>query len=1392
MQVNVRKGSFKAAVGVAMGLLCHVGTIEGVWCQGASPVEVGAAAGDDPDWSVWMQDPARSVEEVRAAYEAHWAGRVKAPGTGYKPIERWLHLTEGRQDEAGRAWGANEAWEMLRSVEATRAAGDRSPGGNWTVCGPTLDAVTSRDDIRGVGRMNCIAFHPTDPNILFAGAPSGGLWRSYDGGATWTSNTDAMPTLGVSAIVFDPVNPARVYIGTGDRDAADSPGLGVWRSDDGGLSWTPAGDALSDRVVGDLLIHPENPAVLLAATSGGVWRSADSGDTWTQVSQNTQNYKDLAWHPTQPDIVYATGQGRFWRSGDGGLTFEYINEGIQASTRMVIAVTPAAPDNVYVCSTGTYEFRALFRSTDGGLTFTEMSDSPNIMAWSASGDQDGGQAWYDLCIAADPVVVDRIYVGGIRMKRSDDGGATWVDIQDSFLHVDHHALAHSPHTDALYLANDGGIYVLANGQQWVDLSNGIVTGQIYKIGQSPHHATRVMTGYQDNGTYFFNGVEWSRSTGGDGFECQFDPASTEWFFSSSQYGNVYRTGPGIQNQTIVREGELGITETGAWSTPWWVDGTVPETMFVGLKNVWRCANVKTAEHGDLVWEKISSNLAGNDLQNLHTLHRHAGAAGVLFASESNRKLFRTLDAHAPEVVWEDLSALLPQASQPVSALASVPGNDSTLFMGFNSRVWRSEDLGETWAEWTDGLPAVRVNTLVCDTAGGGWLYAGTDRGVYVRGLGGDSWLDFSAGLPLTVRVTELELHPGTEAGPGVPGSPARLRAGTYGRGLWESDVFGETTVAFPPIAFLSLPAGGSGIYGAVEVPLRFRRNLVDVEVTGLELGDIWVENGVLADLIPDGAGYRLVVAPGDFGPVRVAVVDGAAQELGVPGGPEGPWSVASDTLLLVYRPAPVPFGPEGPGGVGDPASLVLWLRGDGGTYVDLAAGTLAAPGDAVAGWHDLRATGLAALQSDPSRRPLLAADAVAGRPGIQLDGDNDALLAAGVPTGIGLTAGSVVRGTGLAWDEHGWIASARVPNGFILHPWKDQSSFQAVVHDADGNMAEATPIWIVDASAPQFYGLTYDATEWDQTFHTLVNDTRLPFPSVNLAPRAPEADIEVRYGWDFDDRYGSGWIAEHFIYQRPWQESHRTIVLNYLAARYGLSMGATQVYFRPEFPEDVAGIGQESTWDQHLAARDGSGLLVSAASDLQDGEYLFWGHDGASPAEVTSAYPFLTPRSGRTHAWVQVGEVGAVQMEFPADAVPAGATDWGVIWTHGDDFLPGDAPAFVPLTAQGAGWVAQVDFAGPGGVFTLGSAPVLGVEETLAAGRLTVFPNPTDGMWNLRVGGLDATGASVRICDATGRWVGAFPWTGERTQSGMALAPGWYLVVLEKGAEVLTTPLLVR
>ena len=126
---------------------------------------------------------------------------------------------------------------------------------------------------------------------------------------------------------------------------------------------------------------------------------------------------------------------------------------------------------MYVLSTGTYEYRAFYKSTDSGVNFEEMSDAPNIMGWSASGDGEGGQAWYDLCLEADPVVVDRVYAGGIRMKRSDDAGVTWLDIQDSYLHVDQHDLTANPHTNEIWLANDGGIYRYANNQQWEDRSH---------------------------------------------------------------------------------------------------------------------------------------------------------------------------------------------------------------------------------------------------------------------------------------------------------------------------------------------------------------------------------------------------------------------------------------------------------------------------------------------------------------------------------------------------------------------------------------------------------------------------------------------------------------------------------------------------------------------------------------------------------------------------------------------------------------------------------------------------------------------------------------------------------------------------------------------------------
>ena len=1328
----------------------------------------------DPDWSVLMQDADVTPAEVREEFEKRWEGRARVKGSGYKQVERWLHLSDGRINAAdGSMLDGNAAARAYNNWTQSMDNG-RSLQGNWKVCGPVLDDITTRDNIRGIGRMNAISFHPSDSDVIFSGAPAGGLWRSYDGGQSWICTTDDFPTLGVSAIDFSASNPAFVYIGTGDRDASDSPGMGVMKSIDGGESWVFVNDGISDYVVGDLLVHPEDEQQVVAATSNGIFKTTDGGESWNQVSNNTQNYKDIVQHPTNPNIMYCTGSGRFWRSEDAGESWDYINDGIQPSTRMVIAVTPAAPDNVYVLSTGTYEYRGFFKSDDSGLNFEEMSDAPNIMGWSAGGDGEGGQAWYDLCLEADPVVVDRIYAGGIRMKRSDDAGVTWLDIQDSYLHVDQHDLTANPHTGEIWLANDGGIYQYVNNQQWQDRSHGIITGEIYKIGQSPFSGTNAMNGYQDNGTYLFDGIQWSRGSGGDGFECIYDPNDPNWFFSSSQYGRIYRTGPGIQSQTIVANGDLGITEGGAWSTPFTLSQEDSETMFVGLLNIWRSTNVKHAVRDSIVWEKISSELGGSDANAMRVVHRHRQNENIIFAAKSNRKLFRCDNAldEADSIVWINLSGDLPLSSNPVLSVETVPGEDSTVYISFAKKVWKSLDLGVNWEELEGELSGLPINSIVYDTTSTDGLYAGSDMGVFHWDVQDSLWSNFSNGLPASVRITELELYPGAAAN-----DPQRLRAGTYGRGMWETDVHGQS-IGFPPLAFLSPGASETAVYGTTEIELSFRRNLEAVEMEGLNAEDISIENAVISSLESNGLDYVLTLEPTDFGPIFIHVPDGAANEVAgfvLP-------NIGSDTLQLVYHPAPDAFGPFGPGGVGNESDLAIWIRGDEGVFD--AQGDPVNGASPISEWRDVNSGNIvSAFQNDAEAGPLQVMDGINGRPSVVFDGENDCVVAPAVELSRSISAFSVVQGAENAWNDHGWIASARESNGFILHPWKDQSSYQSVVIDEAGNYAQATPVWIVDASLPQFYGVIYDQSDWDQQFYTIINDTRLPFPGSNIGARSNSDLVEVRYGWDFDNRYGEGMIAEHFIYNRKLFESHRKIVTNYVGARYAMTMGNAQMYFRSMYPLDVAGIGRESEWDFHEDAQGTGAVRVSNPTQMEDGEYLFWGHDGGN-LEVVEAYPFQSERLDRVWAIEELGDLGTVDFKIEdagvAELFASGSI--GLIVGEGEAFDVTSPPAFYPLQNQGEYWSTLVDFP-QSGVFTLGFEPVMALDESLAEARWVLYPNPAEDLLSIEVRYINPLGTACRALDCAGRVVHQWKWGAAQKQNLDVSAWSNGLYVLEFSKE---------
>ncbi|MDG2246050.1 MAG: hypothetical protein P8L71_06780, partial [Flavobacteriales bacterium] len=1296
---------------------------------------------EDPDWSVVMHDESMTFFEIQDLFTERWMNREVTPGCGWKPFKRWEHMMMTRVDEDGNLRQAGDIYRSHQDAIALRT--NRSESGNWQVLGPILDAQTTRENIPGVGRINHVAFHPTDENIIFCGAPAGGVWRTYDGGESWESNTDDLPTLGISAIAFDPINPMNVYIGTGDRDANDAPGMGVMKSTDGGLSWEFANDGMEDLTIGDLIVNPDDSNIVIAATEDGIFRSTDGAATWEQVSDQQYFYKEVCFKPGDPNTVYATGQGRFFRSDDGGANWNILtgSSGIQNATRMVIAVTAADPEVVYVLSANTYEFRKMFRSADSGQNFEEMSDEPNILGWSATGDSDGGQAWYDLCMQADQEDADRVYVGGIRMKRTDDGGVTWIDIQNGYLHVDQHWIEASPHNNDMYLCNDGGIYRYEDNEEWVDISKGIIAGQIYKFGQAPIDGNRALSGYQDNGTMEWDGVSWDRTGGADGFECAYDPEDESWRYNSIYYGRIYRTSPDFNNQQIAGLNELDIDEDGAWSSPFLVSKENGNRMMVGLRNVWRSNNIKHPIKDSIHWEKMSYLLGGNDNSNINNLIQHKADSNIVYASEGSRKLFRCdniLTENGEDAVWMDLSNSLPWINVPVTALESHPTDSATVYLGFDERIWKSIDSGQEWEDISGSLPETNINSIAYDVNSDEGLYIGTDMGIYYRDASMDDWISFSNNFPLGVSVTELELFYGESP------EQNRLRASTYGRGLWESDLFGAETNFFPATGWLSTGNNTPEVFEAFEVDAGFFRSLENVTVTDFDPADIVVTNGAASN-IQGGPDYTFTVTPDAFGLVEIVIpVDAALDDNGLP-------TLASDTLSVMYKPIPETFGIYGPGGVGDEVQLSFWLRADEETYSDNGNSAVSEDGDKVQQWNDLSGNERIAFQESTDDRPTLRLNenGINGFPVLEFNGENEYIVGQEIPSSVDLSVFSVARGTSLEWNDHGWIASARDNNGFILHPWSGTSLFNATVIDNEGGYHSSATQWIVDAGTPQIYGLIYEYDPAAQIFHKVINGDRLDFNSTNHAPRVAGALLNPRYGWDYDERFGQGQIAEHFIFNRRLFDTHRLLVVNYMAARYGMDLGPATIYDRPDMPYDVAGIGQMAFYDQHLDAQGRGIVRMKDATDMEDEEFLMWGHDGEVLEWVDTGYPLTSQHVTRTWAYEQEGDVGTVEVRIYAPELDDLGAEIGLVISATPNFEAGVLPEFIPVSNEGDYLVAMVDFEGSG-VFTLGIQPTVSVED-LEQAQVAIYPNPVDQMLNLSLQGVDVNGVQIFISNSIGQ-----------------------------------------
>jgi photosystem II stability/assembly factor-like uncharacterized protein len=732
------------------------------------------------EWVKLISNPDKTFFDIQAAFNAEWENKEYVRSSGWKQFKRWEWRMESRTYPTGQRFPVSTAYAERQNflAEYGQAISARSTG--WTPMGP--DSWNSISYNPGIGRVNVVREHPNNANIIYAGSPSGGLWKSIDAGQTWTPLTDHFSALGVSGIAIDYTNPDVIYISTGDMDGFDTYSIGVMKSLDGGATWQPTGliHNLGQFVVcRKIEMHPTNPNILLVATSDGLFKTTDGGINWTEVASGS--YRDIHYHPTNSAIVYVS-SSRFYRSTDGGDSFVQISSGLPNPAdvnRMEIAVSPDEPDWVYaLCGDATNStFLGLYRSIDGGVTFQLRANSPNLFGYSEIGDDSSGQSWFDMALDADPNDANTIVVGGINVWKSQNGGLDYSIISHwvypssiGYTHADIHTLDYI--NGKLFCGSDGGLFVSNdNGSSWSDLTPGMEITQFYRLGLSSQNADLVIAGAQDNGSNLLKNNQWTHVMGADGMEAAISPTNQNILFCTWQFGGIHRSTDGGDNWNYIFDGD---GEDGAWVTPF---VSLPGNVLIaGYENVWKSTNNGTT------FTQIS-NFSSGSIRDIAVAKSNNDYIYISF----NSTIHRTTNGGNN---WQNITNNLPNLS--ITDIQVHPSNPDIVyvtFSGYNgaNKVFVSVNGGGTWQNITNNLPNLPCNAIVFQEGSNGGLYVGMDVGVYYTDSTLSNWQAFDLDMP-NVIVNELEIHYGAE----------KIRAATYGRGIWESDLFAPSSL--PPTA----------------------------------------------------------------------------------------------------------------------------------------------------------------------------------------------------------------------------------------------------------------------------------------------------------------------------------------------------------------------------------------------------------------------------------------------------------------------------------------------------------------------------------------------------------------------------------------------------------------
>lgn len=683
----------------------------------------------------------------------------------------------------------------------------------------TIESATAGLKMRAIGpaimggRIDDIAVDPTDPETIYLGAAAGGVWKSTDGGMTWSSTWNSEPNPSIGALAVAPSNPSTVWVGTGEANNRQSAswGDGVYKSTDGGRTWTHMG--LDDtQAIGRIVIDPTNADVVYVAGVGHLWgpneerglfKTTDGGKTWNKVLYVNADtgVTDVAIDPQSPTTLYAAAYERrrttwgfngggpgsgVYKTTDAGATWTKLTNGLPTGDdgRIGLAVYRKNPNIVYALIQNANG--GVFRSEDKGATWTKMSsDDPRPSYFSQ--------------IRVDPNNDLRIWMGGVEISYSEDGGKTFTTQRVKDVHSDFHAIWIDPDDSSYMLVGcDGGIYESRDaGRDW-DHLNVMPLGQAYEVGydnQQPYH---VCAGYQDNAewcgpsrTWFAGGIpnsDWFMVGGGDGFYVKPDPEDPQTIYTESQDGNVerrdLRTNEALSIRPVPKEGDPPYRFN--WNSPLLISTHDHNTIYYGGNFLFKSTdrgNSWTKLGGDLTTGvdrntlSILGQLPTKDTLSLYdgvewyptitTIDESPVNASILWAGTDDGNLQVSRDGGQN---WKNVTSRVPGVPQGtyVARIVASKFNEGTAYVAFDGHrrndfhvyLFKTTNYGESWKSVSSGIPedTGTLHVIREHPSDPNVLFAGMEFGAYFSLDGGEHWNKLGMGLP-TVPVDDIQIQP---------------------------------------------------------------------------------------------------------------------------------------------------------------------------------------------------------------------------------------------------------------------------------------------------------------------------------------------------------------------------------------------------------------------------------------------------------------------------------------------------------------------------------------------------------------------------------------------------------------------------------------------------------